>query len=198
MNDQRCGLMSFMKAAIAALVLFITGVCTAETKSPCTILVKIDSIMYADTKDETIDNVTVCDDGKATAFHSFTAPALGDAPPEPTKWDYSREIGKDVVSDLQKFTTRKNIAGLPERVNVVKTRSALDLVMRVKIVDQGTERNITLQTPSLACTEEHPKMSNSVWDLICVFADLYTRVKIGIPPKYGCGCKALHELAVSR
>jgi hypothetical protein len=189
--------MSFMKAPMAALAL-LTGICTAETKSQCIILVKVDSIMYADTKDETIDSVTVCDDGKATAFHSFTAPALGDAPPEPTKWDYDRDIGKDVVADLQKFATRKDIAGLPERVSIVKKRSALDIVMRFKIVDQGTVRTITLQTPSLACTEEHPEMPNGVWDLICVFADLYNRVKTGIPPENGCGCKALHELAVFR
>lgn len=154
--------------------------------------------MYADTKDESIDSVTVCDDGKATAFHSFTAPALGDAPPQPTKWDYNREIGKDVVGELQKFTTRKDIAGLPEHLSVVKARSALEVVMRFKIVDRGTERTITLKTSSLACTEKHPEMPKGLWDLICVFADLYNRVKTGVPPENGCGCKALHELAVSR
>ncbi len=187
-----------MKATlITALVLFITRVSTAETKSECTILLKADSIMYAGTKDETVDSVTVCKDGKATASHSFTAPALGDAPPEPTKWDYSHEVGKDAVSDLQKFTNRTDIAGLPERLSLVKAGSALDVVMRFKIVNQGIERTITLQTPALACTE-HQEMPKVVLDLICVFSELYNRVKTGIPPENGCGCKALHDIVASR
>lgn len=186
-----------MKGLIVPLLLLVSGVCTAETKSQCSILVKIDSIMYADTKDEVVDSVTVCDDGKATAFHTFTAPALGGTPSEPTKWDYSREVDKDAVSDLQKFAMRKDIAELPERMKIVHPGSALYVVMIFKIVDQGKGRNITFQAPLLACTEEQPKMPKGVLDLMCVFADLYNRVKTGDSPEKGCGCKSLHEMAAS-
>ena len=88
--------MSRMKALVAGLALLMSGISTAQalpiqkdTKSQCGTILKVDSILYAETKDETIDSVTVCDDGKASAFHSFTAPAFGAAQPEPTKWDYS-------------------------------------------------------------------------------------------------------------
>ena len=91
-----------MKGLIAASLLLIGALCTAQTKSPCSVLMKIDSIMYADTKDETVDSLTVCDSGKAMAFHTFTEPALGGALPQPTKWNYSHEIDRDAVSDLQK------------------------------------------------------------------------------------------------
>jgi hypothetical protein len=189
--------MLHMKRLIVALLLLIGTVCTAETKSQRRVLVKIDSIMYADTKDETVDSVTVCDDGKATAFHTFTAPALGGAPPQPTKWDYSREIDRVAVSDLQKFIGRKDIADLYERMKIVKTGEVLYVVMRFHIVDQGKERTITFQAPLLACTNEHPELPKGVLDLMCMFYNLYNRVKTGVSPESGCGCKSLHEMAVS-
>jgi hypothetical protein len=185
--------MLHMRVLTALLLLLIGAVCMAETKSQCNVLVKIDSIMYADTKDETVDSVTVCDDGKATAFHTFTEPALGGAPPQPTKWDYSGEINKDAVADLRKFAGRKEIADLPEHMNVVKTGSALYVVMRFEVVNEGKERNITVQAPLFSCTGEHPKMPKSALDLMCVFADLYDRVKTGASPKNGCGCKPLRR-----
>jgi hypothetical protein len=186
-----------MKALIAALVLLMTGVSTAETKSQCRILVKIDSIMYAGTKDQTVDSVTVCEDGKATGFHSFTAPAFGDAAPQPTKWGYSHEIDKDSVLDLQQFIRRKDIADLHERMNLVRTGSVLYAVMHFQIFDRRKERNITLQAPVLACTDEHPEMPKGALDLVCMFSDLYTRAKTGVSPENGCGCKSLHEMAIS-
>ena len=72
--------------SVAVLGLLSTGISTAEAKSECNMLVKVDLIKYADTKNETIDSVTVCHDGKATGFHSFTAPAFGPGAPPATKW----------------------------------------------------------------------------------------------------------------
>lgn len=77
------------------------------------------------------------------------------------------------------------------------TDSALNVVMRFKIVNQGKERNITLEAPLFSCTEEHPEMPKGVLDLMCVFVDLYNRVKTGASPENGCRCKSLHEMAVS-
>lgn len=198
--------MSHMKALVAGLALLMSGISTAQalpiqkdTKSQCGTILKVDSILYAETKDETIDSVTVCDDGKATAFHSFTAPAFGAAQPEPTKWDYSGEIDKDALSDLKKIMRRTDIARLPERVNVIKTHSPVDVLMRFTILDQGTERTITLHVPSIGCGEDRPEMPKAVWDLICLFTDLYDRAKAGTPSREdSCGCKSLHEMAVAQ
>jgi hypothetical protein len=188
--------MLHMKGLIVASLL-LTAICTAQTKSQCSVLMKIDSVMYADTKDETVDSVTVCDDGKATAFHRFTAPALGGAPPQPTTWDYSQEIGREAVSDIQRIVGRKDIAELNEHLKIVKTGSALDVVMHFQIVDRGKKRTITLQAPLLACTDEDSELPKGVLDLMCVFDDLYERAKTGISPENGCDCKSLHEIAVS-
>jgi len=196
--------MSHMKALIAGLALLVSGISAPQalhsrqrnTKSQCGTILKFDSIVYAKTKDETIDSVTVCDDGKATAFHSFTAPAFGAAQPEPTKWDYSGEIDKDALSDLKKIMRRTDIARLPERVNAIKTHSPVDVLMHFTILDQGTERTITLNVPSLGCGEDRPEMPKAVWDLICLFTDLYDRAKVGTPtPENSCGCESLHEMA---
>jgi hypothetical protein len=34
--------------------------------------------------------------------------------------------------------------------------------------------------------------------LICVFTNLYSRVKPGTPPENSCGCKSLREMAVAQ
>lgn len=167
--------------------------------SQCTALLRVDSVLYADTKDETIDSVTVCDDGKATAFHSFTAPAFGAAQPEPTKWHYNGAIDKDTQSDLEKIVRRTDIARLPERINGIKIKSPVDILMRFTISTQGTARIITLKVPSVGCGEERPGMPKAVSDLVCVFTDLYQSVKTGNPPPQSrCGCKSLHEMAIAQ
>ncbi len=198
--------MSHMKALIADLALLMSSISNAQavhptakdTKPQCGTILKVDWILYAENKDETIDSVTVCDDGRATAFHSFTAPAFGAAKPEPTKWDYSDEIDKDALSDIRKIVRRPDIAQLPERVNAIKTHSPVDVLMRIIIVDQGTERTIKLHVPSIGCGDDRPEMPKAVWALICLFTDLYNRVRTGTPPENRCGCKSLREMAVDQ
>jgi hypothetical protein len=199
--------MSHMKALIASFVLLMSGIGTAQDVHPkqknqdseCVAVLKVDSILYAGTKDETVDSLIVCDDGKATAFHSFTEPAFGSARPEPTKWDYRREIDKDARSDLNKILRRTDIARLPERVDAIKNPSPIDVSMRFTIFDHGTERIIAVHIPSIGCGEDQPEIPKGVWDLICVFTDLYQRVKTGNPPpENSCGCKSLHEMAITR
>jgi hypothetical protein len=195
-----------MKALLAGLALLTSSISSLqalhptpkETNPQCGAILKADWILYAETKDETIDSVTVCDDGKATAFHSFTAPAFGAAQPEPTKWDYRGEIDKDALSDLRKIVRRPYIAQLPERVNAIKTHSPLDVLMRITIPDQANERTIKLHIPSIGCGEDRPEMPKAVWDLICLFLDMYKRAKTGKPPEISCGCKSLREMAVEQ
>jgi hypothetical protein len=201
-----CGLMSRMKALIASFLLLMSGIGTAQDVHPkqknnedseCVAVLKVDSILYAGTKGEKVDSLTVCNDGKATAFHSFTEPAFGSAPPVATKWDYSREIDKDALSDLSKILHRTDIARLPERVDAIKNPSPIDVLMRFRVLDHGTERIIALHVPSIGCGEDQPEIPKGVWDLIC--ADLYQRVKTGNPPpENSCGCKSLHKMALAQ
>lgn len=185
--------MSSMNALTPVLLLLSVGVNSAEVKSQCSILLNVESVMYAGTKNETIDSITVCNDGKVTAFHSFTAPALGSAKEEPTKWDYRGQIGKEAVSDLQKLLRRTGIAHLPERVNIVKIPSPTDVLMRFTITNPG-QLTITLHAPMRTCVDERPEMPSEVWDLMCVFIDLYNRAKTGAPSENSCGCKPLHKM----
>jgi len=205
LNYSRCGLMSHMKTLIAGFFLLMSGIGTAQDVHPkqknansqCVAVLKVDSMRYADTKDETLDALTVCDNGKVSASHLFTVPAFGAAQAEPTKWDYSGEIDKDAQSDLKKIVRRTDITRLPERVNAIKTPSPVDVLMRFTILDQGTEKTITLRVPSIGCGEDRPEIPKAVLDLICVFTDLYQRAKVGNPPSQkSCGCKSLHEMAV--
>lgn len=132
-------------------------------------------------------------------FHSFTAPAFGTAQPEPTRWNYSGEIDKDTLADLKKIMRRADISRLPGGVNAIKTRSSVDVLMHFTIIDQGTERAITLHIPSIACGEDRPEMPKAVWDLVCLFTDLYNRAKTGTPaPQNGCECKSLHEMVIAQ
>jgi hypothetical protein len=198
--------MSQMNALIAGIVLLISAFCTAQdvnpkqqnTDSQCVVVLKVESIMYAGTKDEKIDSLTVCDDGKATTTHSFTAPAFGTTPPEPTKWDHSGEIDKDARADLKKIMRRTDIVRLPASVNAIKTPSPVDGLMHFTIIDRGTERTITMHISPIGCGDR-PEMPQAAWDLICVFADLSERARTGNPsPEIGCGCKSLREMAVAQ
>jgi hypothetical protein len=58
---------------------------------------------------------------------------------------------------------------------------ARDVLMHFTLFDQGTERTITLQVPSIGWGEDRPEMPEAVWGLICLFADLYDRVKTATP-----------------
>ena len=196
-----------MKALIAGLALLMSGIGTAQalhprqkdTKPQCGTVVKVDSTLYAETKSEKIDSVTVCDDGKVTASHSFTAPSFGAAQAEPTKWDYKGKMDKEALFDLKKIIQRPDVVRLPERVNAIKTKSSVDVLMRFTIFDQGTERTIELHIPPIACGDEHPELPEAVWDLICLFTNLYDRTKTDRPsPENDCGCKSLHEMAVAQ
>ncbi len=71
--------------------------------------------------------------------------------------------------------------------------------MRFTILNQDTERTNTLLIPYNVCGEDRLEMPKEGWDLICLFADLYDRVKTGTPsPENSCGCKSLHEMAVAQ
>jgi hypothetical protein len=194
-----------MKNVIVGFFLFVSGIASAQgvapkqktAEAPCVAVLKVEAMRFAGRKDETFDTLTVCEDGRVSASHSFTVPAFGAAAAEPTKWDYSGEIDKDAQSDLKKIVRRTDITRLPESVNAIKTPSPVDVLMRFTILDQGTERTTTLRVPSIGCGEDRPEIPKAVLDLICVFTDLYQRAKVGnSPSQNSCGCKSLHEMAV--
>jgi hypothetical protein len=111
-----------MKTLMAGVFLLMNGIGSPQDVHPkqknadpqCVAVLKVDSMRYADTKDETLDTLTVCDNGKVSASHLFTVPAFGAARPEPAKWDYSGEIDKDAQSDLKKIVRRTDITRLLE------------------------------------------------------------------------------------
>ena len=92
-----------MKALIPIFVLLTSSIGLPQTShstqkdatAKCSTILRINAVRYSATKDETIDSVTVCADGKTTALHSFTAPTFGETPPQLTKWDYTDEIDKN-------------------------------------------------------------------------------------------------------
>jgi hypothetical protein len=196
-----------MKTVLAIFALLASGLCAAQTgaasgdnsKSMCSIVIKIDLSEYGGTKDKSTDSVTVCDDGKTKAYHSFSAPGIGSGQPERTRWDYNHTLDQGALSDLKKIAMRTDIVRLPDRVDAIQTPSPLDLLMQVTILDQGVERTITLLFPSLSCDKDQPEMPEAAWDLICLFTDVYSRARTGNPPPgTDCGCKSLHAMAVVR
>jgi hypothetical protein len=71
--------------------------------------------------------------------------------------------------------------------------------MSFTIVDQGSERTITVRVPSIGCGEDRTEIPKPVWDLICIFEDVYSRAKTGTPPSGdACTRKSLHEMAVAQ
>ena len=189
--------MSLVKRLLVVMIL-TAGASVGQSPSPnvshsCVPVLRIDSVVYANTKDETVDSVTVCEDGAVKAFHSFTAPAFGTTPAEPTKWEYSGSMDKEALDDLRKFAHRSDVAALPEQVNVIRKPTPVDSSMRFVFFEKGIERAITANVPYSWCDEEIPQ---SVRALICLYADLVERTK----PSSGtnervCGCKPLHEMA---
>jgi hypothetical protein len=71
--------------------------------SKCTIVAKIESIEDADTQDETIDSVTVCDDEELRRFTRSRHQPLGLSHREQTTWNYNTHIDQDVLFDLKKI-----------------------------------------------------------------------------------------------
>ena len=193
--------MSKMKSAIIVSILFssmMVAQSVPNAPSPsCNQVLKIDWILYEDTKDETIDSVTVCDNGSVTAYHSFTAPAFGSSKPEPTKWDYRGEMDKAAMSDLKKVIGRNDITRLPDHLNTVQKPTPVDSSMRVSLLTSGGARTITVRVPYSWCDgEESFQIPDTVRDLICLFADLSQRTKSGnATGDNGCGCKSLHDMA---
>jgi hypothetical protein len=191
-----------MKLLVAGLVIVMSY--TFGQASPlngetqCRPVFKVDATLYANTKDEKVDNVTVCENGSATAFHSFTGPAFGAVAPEPTKWSYSSQMDTDELSDIKRIIERPDIAQLPENVSVEDSRSHLYVLMRFTILNHGTEKTITLHVPLLECGDVPEGESKSVRDLVCLYAELASHVKSGMPTESSCGCKSLREMATTQ
>jgi len=193
-----CDLISVVKSILVAL-LFLNGVGVGQSISPrsdvqCDPILKIESTLYAGTKDETVDSLTLCQDGTVKSYHSFTTPAFGSTPPEFTKWDYTGQIEKGEVSDVKKLVNRDDILGLPEHLNLATKPTRVDSTIRFVFLEKGSKRSITLIVPYAWCDEQQiPKPAR---DLICLFGNLGQR---GQPATTfdgsSCGCRSLHEMA---
>ncbi len=164
--------------------------------SQCEPILKIDSVLYAGTGDEKIDTIAVCKDGTLTGVHSFVPPQFGDDKPERTKWNYNAMLEKTEVSDLNKVMERKDIFELPRRIETVKTKSPVDLLMTYAFVARdGMKKTVTLQI-SPTCPNDKQEMPKPAWDLICLFMHLQAHFKAG-GAENTCGCESLHEMAAA-
>src|SRR5690242_4024271 len=106
-----------MKLLVLSAFLFSTLALLAQAPGPkppqsCSIFLRMSWTRDTGTEDESLDTVSVCEDGRAFAEHSFTAPAFGAAKPERTAWDYRNELGKETVEDIKKFLNREDVVAL--------------------------------------------------------------------------------------
>lgn len=172
-------------------------------KTECAPLFKVE---WTQLEGKTVDALTACADGKLLASHTFTAPAFGSTPPERTTWRYQGQIDKDLISDLSKILHRKDISGLPTEVELgVKgvpnyVLHEQDQVARFSISQEKREQKVTVQNiPGVYCGEKPARVEEAVWDLICLYGDLYARAKSGNDSSSGnCGCKSLNDMAVTK
>jgi hypothetical protein len=175
----------------------------SEQRIDCTPLFKVD---WTQSEGETVEQVTVCADGELIASHTFNAPAFGSTPPERTTWRYKGRIEKSIIADLNRTLHRKDITGLPTETDLAVKgvpNSVLheqDQVARFSISQEKTAKTITLQNiPGIYCGDKPAQVEEAVWDLICLYGDLYTRAKTGNDSSSGqCGCKSLKDMAESK
>jgi hypothetical protein len=210
LRNRVCGLMSRMKLLVLVLVQFGLSTCpflapslysqTLKRKTECSPLFKAEWIQL---HGDTVDEVTACADGELMASHTFNAPAFGSTPPERTTWRYNGQIDKNLVADLSKTLHRKEISVLPIEIDlgVKGVPNAVlheqDQVAHFSISQEKTEQKITLQNiPGIYCGDKPAQVEEAVWDLICLYRDLYARAKSGDKLSSGnCGCKSLNDMA---
>jgi hypothetical protein len=202
--------MSCMKLVVLALIQFGLSTCPflstslhsqeLKRQTECSALLKAELLQD---HGGTVDELTACANGELMASHTFNAPALGNSLPERTTWRYKGQIDKDLVADLKKALHRKEISVLPAEIDLgVKgvPNSVLheqDQVVHLSIAREKTEQEITLQNiPGIYCGEKPAEVEEAVWDLICLYGDLYERAKGSHELRSGnCGCRSLSDMA---
>ena len=199
--------MSRVKFLLLVLVQFGVSTCPLlppslysqafKRKPECAPLFKAEWMQF---DGNTVDEVTACADGELLASHTFNAPAFGSTPPERTTWRYKGQIDKSLVAD--KILHRKEIVVLPTEIDlgVKGVPNAVlheqDQVAHFSISREKTEQTITLQNiPGIYCGDKPARVEEAVWDLICLFNDLYGRAKSGGESSGNCGCKSLNDMA---
>jgi hypothetical protein len=155
---------------------------------------------------EVVDKLTVCVDGKVAASHNFTAPAFGSTPPERTTWRYQAQVDRDLISGLSKVLRRNDISSLQTDVDL-GVKGVPSYVLHEKgdtahfsIFQEKTQRTVTAHNiPGLLCGDRPAQVEDAVWDLICLFRDLYARAKTGSDSRAGgCGCRSVDEMIAAK
>ena len=204
--------MARMKMVAAVILLALTSCLfhvqraysqTPEPKPQCSPLFKVNWSQFGG---ETVDAVTVCTDGKVLASHTFTAPAFGNTPADRTTWRYSGHIDNYFLSDLRKILRRSDISKLPARVDLAINGVPASAIhekedtAQFSISREGGEQDVVVRNiPAIFCRERPARVEDAVWDLICLYGDLYTRAKSGKDSSTGeCGCKSVKEMVVSQ
>ncbi len=198
---------------VGVLVLFGLIICpfltpsvysqTPEQRTDCSRLFEVEWTQF---EGETVDKVTVCAEGKISASHTFTVPAFGNTHPERTTWRYQAKTDKNLISDLRTILHRNSVSALPAEVDLA-IQGVPNSVLREKedtahfsMSQEGGQQSVTVHNiPALFCGEKPARVEEAVWDLICLYLDLYATSENGNESKSdNCGCKSLNDMAKTK
>jgi len=186
------------------LALFCLSACfvlpayaTDAASSPCTSLLSIDA-----NRNQRIDHLTVCDDGRMMASHAFSTPAPETMPSDQTIWTYAGRLDDGALADLKTVLSRSDIAQLPRQVNVERDQEGHGLVwsINVTIARTGQQQNVSIANLSLAPCGDVPREETATeMEVICLFQQLYSQAERGeLPNETDCGCRTLRAMAMSK
>jgi len=179
-----------------------SGPCKAPARhdAQCVPFLTIEWVRSPDTADVSSDTVILCESGKITAVHKFTAPPLGNSSATPVTWSYSGQLGQEALSDVRRVFRRADITRLGNGA-VVNVERAAAYPGSTTFRDTMTfslpaeQRRIVLRGfLYLSCDARNEQMPQTTKDLICLFGNLYSQAKSRVVAEE-CSCKSLHKLA---
>jgi hypothetical protein len=195
---QRLGPLPQILALLCLFVIFgLPAYATDATSSPCTPLLSIDA-----NRNQRIDHLTVCTDGRLLASHAFSTPAPETMPADQTIWSYAGRLDEGALADLKTVLSRSDIAKLPRQIDVERDQEKYGLLwsVHVTIARSGQQQNISIGNLPLAPCGDMPREETaSEMEIICLFQQLYSQAERGeLPNQTDCGCRTLRAMAMSR
>lgn len=195
---QRLGPLPQILAFLSLFASFaLPAYATDATSSPCTPLLSIDA-----NRNQRIDRLTVCADGRLMASHAFSAPAPETMPSDQTIWTYAGRLDEGALADLKTVLSRSDIAQLPRQISVERDQEKYGLLwsVNVTITRAGQEQNVSIANLPLAPCGDMPREEMATeMEVICLFQQLYSQAERGeLPSETDCGCRTLRAMAMSK
>ncbi len=195
---QRLGPLPQILALLSLLVSFgLTANATNPSSSPCAPLLTIDA-----NRNQRIDRLTVCTDGRLVASHAFSTPAPETMPSDQIIWIYAGRLDEGALADLKTVLSRSDIAQLPRQISVERDQEKYGLLwsINVTIAHTGQKQNVSIANLPLAPCGEIPREETATeMEVICLFQQLYSQAERGdLPNETDCGCRTLRAMAMSQ